>query len=207
MKKQLAAAFSPFLFLLIIFGCMACGITNDESEPTNPDSISDAKSVNSSQSEANKVLNKIVIQRGEERFSFEEKNWSSYNLVLDVENLLIIAPRGGAGIDPSILETDIEVNKIDTVRESEKDVDDKFKVENKGVWIRLYYHPYRPGQGMNDFKHKDIVVYIDPHDRANAYLSRQNPDDLSKWDLILLPDYGSWLQKEIEMLLRLKTGF
>jgi len=205
-RNKLTVILLLFLFLLVAFGCMACEITDDESEQINPNIISDTKSADSSQSEEKRVLNKIVIQRGEERFSFEEKNWSSYNLVSDVENLLIIAPRGGAGIDPSTFETDIEVNKIDTVRESEKNVDDKSEVENKGVWIRLYYHPYRSGQGMNDFKHKDIVVYIDPHDRANAYLARQNPDDLSKWDLILLPGYGLWLQKEIEMLLRLKTG-
>lgn len=206
MRNKLTVILLLFLFLLVTFVCMACKITDVKSEQINPDIISDTKSADS-QAEEKRVLSKIVIQRGEERFSFEEKNWSSYNLVSDVENLLMIASRGGAGIDPSAFETDIEVNKIDIVSESEKDIDDKSEVQNKGVWIRLYYHSYRPGQGINDFKHKDIVIYIDPHDGANAYLARQNPDDLSKWDLILLPGYGSWLQKEIEVLLRLKTGF
>lgn len=210
MKKNMAVAYSVFFLLLIIILGTACGTTNDEINQTNPNTMSDTSSTESAitYSEEQRILYKIVIQRGKERFSFEEKDSNYCTLVSDVENLLIIAPRGGAGIDSSTLEKNVDVKDIDIIRESEKDSGNKVAVvENEGVWIRLYYKPYRPGQGMNDFKHKDVMVYIDLNDTTNAYLARQNPDDLSKWDLILLPGYGPWLQKEIDMLLRLKTAF
>ncbi len=81
------------------------------------------------------------------------------------------------------------------------------KARDASPWLRLYYDPYKPVQGVNDMGHKDIIIYADnPQDTEDAYLLIQNPDNLTEWTVITLPGYGQWLQKEVDMLLRMKMG-
>lgn len=138
------------------------------------------------------TLIRIVVQRGQDRYSLRtQPGLNPYGLVTDIQHIRWIAIRGGAGIEP------IEKEVLDPVRES---------VTGKQVWVRFYYEPYKPEQGMNDRGHKDIVVYTDPENVADAILGIQNPDHQERWDMFVLHGYGPWLQKEIDILLRLAAG-
>ncbi len=145
-----------------------------------------------------RTLSRIVIQRGKDCYTFRIQPGSRpYGLVTDIQNIRWIAIRGGAGIEP----IEKEVADLGIVRESEKD-----NATGKGLWVRFYYESYKPAQGMNDPGHKDIIVYTDRENVADAFLGIQNPDHQEKWDIFVLPGYGPWLQKEIDVLLRLATG-
>lgn len=50
------------------------------------------------------------------------------------------------------------------------------------------------------------MVYLDNDNNSNAYLGLQNPDNETQWTIILLPGYGSWFEREIDMIMRLTTG-
>lgn len=204
--KKIHSVFFGVIFLIVIAPTItACSTRNEETNKNgaNPGIVHVKEETRQaleefSQSEQ-RILNQIVIQQGGNRFVLQ--NLSSkkpLGLVSDIENLLWIAPRGGAGIEPEVEER--KATNLKIIQESNE------STVSKNTWVRLYYQPYKPVQGMNYIGHKDIIVYIDPDNNKNAYLGIQNPDNQTEWNLFLLPGYGQWLQKEIDMLLRLTSG-
>jgi hypothetical protein len=142
----------------------------------------------------------LVIQRGRVRFSLEAALLRPRpGLVLDIRDIRWISLRGGAGIEPRVEEKDAK----DVVAIAESD---QLNTEVSLYFVRLAYQPYRPGPGMNDFSHQDLIVFIDPNREDNAYLGIQNPDAPGNWSLTLLPGYGPWLKKEIDLFLRIRLG-
>ncbi|MCB8818085.1 hypothetical protein [Desulfosporosinus shakirovi] len=217
MKKILS------LFLMMVFTLTlltACSKTQNTLNTTGetPLSSSDASAPVQSTENATheqKILNYIIVQRGRDGVRVVLQNDSSdklktfghYGIVSDVENLLWIASRGGGGLDSETEEK--KVTELPVIQESNKttginrDIWFEDTGGNKDVWIRLNYEPFTPDQGMNGWEHKDLIVYIDPNNHDNGFLGIQDAQDQNVWRIILLPSYGPWIEKEIDMLLRL----
>ncbi|NPV70783.1 MAG: hypothetical protein HPY55_09085 [Firmicutes bacterium] len=209
MKKEWLSAFLLSLFIVVTtLTVSACSTSNRAGKNAgNPDARQSVTPL-SAETEQNpgetqpqqdkKTLHQIVVQRDNDRFTLKvTPGQKPYGLVSDIQNLRWIALRGGLGIE-NIAEGH---DHLEIIRQSEKN-----EVKSKGLWIRLYYETYKPEQGMNDFGHKDIIVYAAPRNPNDAFLGIQNTDDQTKWSLFSLPGYGPWLKKEIDILLRLATG-
>ncbi|MFZ5597566.1 MAG: hypothetical protein ACOY31_11210 [Bacillota bacterium] len=146
----------------------------------------------------------VVIQRGNHIYPPLKNISSEEPIISDIQNLRWIAYRGGAGMNFRQVVKDQK--DISIVKASET-IESNGKAQDGSRWVRLYYGPYKPVQGVNDIGHKDIIIYADnSQDPEDAYLLIQNPDILTEWTVITLPGYGQWLQKEIDMLLRMKMG-
>jgi len=216
MKKILS------LFLVLTFALTlvtGCSRTQNTSNTSGKPSVSTSGASTSSTENATQVeqeiLNYVIVQRGQDdvRVVFQNdssdklRTLRSYGLISDVENLLWIASRGGAGIDSEGEKK--MLTELPVIQESYKSNIGNGKirfdnaVDSKNVWIRLNYQPFKPGQGMNVWGHKDLIVYIDTENHDNAFLGIQDDQDQNVWKIILLPGYGPWFEKEINMLLRL----
>ncbi|MCI1955132.1 MAG: hypothetical protein LKJ21_02010 [Oscillospiraceae bacterium] len=152
-------------------------------------------------------LNSLTVQRGKtarEKFPNDPSDVlhtaGSYGIARDVESLLWISARGGAGIEASSVEQD--ASKLPAVQESEKS-----GPAGDGVWVRLAYDAYTPAAGENARAHQDVMVYADPADAKNAVLAVQNPKETAKWSVTELPGYGDWLRREADVLLRVTKGY
>ncbi len=132
------------------------------------------------------------------------------NVISDIDTLLWIIPRGGAGITGEgqmvsekdnifILESASCLG--DYLASGKREWDEG--TDSGNVWIRVINEPYLPEEGINEPGHKDIVIYKDGED---AYFALQDPDDEEMWTVWLMPEYGNWIEKEIMMFLRVTTG-
>ncbi|WP_273483166.1 hypothetical protein [Desulforamulus ruminis] len=220
MKKTCA------LFLVLIFTLTS--VTACSKRP-NTSSISDKPPVSSPEAPASSqstedithersILNDVVVQRGRDGLCVGLKNDPSdrlrtienYALVSDIERLLFLASRSGAGIHSETEKR--KITKLPVIQESENTTPPNEEmwfyqgVSSKNVWMRLNYQPFIPGQGMNVWGHKDLIVYIDPDNNDNAFLGIQDASNENAWNIILLPGYGSWLAKEIDMFLYMTTA-
>lgn len=210
MKKIL----SLFLILtLSLFLLTACCKTQDTINTSNRPPTSQQTTAVVTQVKQ-EILNQVIVQRGKDSLRVGFQNDSSdklrtlgiYGLVSDVENLLWIASRGSADIDP---EGEKIITELPVIQESSKstvnggDILFYDDVKSKNVWIRLNYKPFIPSQGTNIWGHKDLIVYLDPDNHNNAFLGIENAQKQNTWNMILLPGYGPWLEKEIDILLRL----
>lgn len=152
-----------------------------------------------SQSLNDKKLIQVVVKRGNDVFSFDAPfQFSGFGIVSDIQRLLWVASRGGAGIEPETRQ--VEWEELDKVLETGAELRKPF------CFVHLIYEPYQPMQGMNDTAHKDLIIYTDPGNANDAYLAVQNPDNQTRWSLYRLPDYAQWLKKEVDLLLRIYTG-
>lgn len=146
----------------------------------------------------------VVIQRGDQIYPPLGNISSVEPIISDIQNLRWIAYRGGSGMDFRQVVKDQKDISIVKASENTESIE---KARDGSPWLRLYYDPYKPVQGANDTGHKDIIICADnPQDPEDAYLLVQNPDNLTEWTVITLPGYGQWLQKEVDMLLRMKMG-
>lgn len=206
-----------FVNLFLIAGCSKREDGNSSTPAKQPSSGASADSENvdnkngsteNSNTENQQVQNKeIIVQRESDCYSFENAEINNEGIVQDIENLLWIVPRGGAGIDEPGIDKDISelpvINEINNVINSNYTTNEK---NNKYTWIRLVYDPYTPKEGENAANHKDIILYVDPDNTSNVIFGIQNPEKESQWNITALPGYGEWLRKEIDILLRIKTG-
>lgn len=133
-------------------------------------------------------------------------------LLNDIHTLGWIVPRGGIGVEESAGEQNAsdniflsESNEIFKEYSSQMGEDWYFDFEdNNKVWVRLNYHPYKLAEGVNAIAHKDIMLYVEGED---LYFAIQDIDNEKLWKIFKVPEYGSWMEKEIEMFYRLYMGF
>lgn len=164
------------------------------------------------------VLESIIYQRGWDKLwlcvginndaSDKLRTLGSYGLISDIEQILWMVSRSEF--------TDTESEKksaaeLPVIKESELNLphDETMlfydHTGSKHSWIRLNYKPYIPGQGMNTWAHKDLIIYIDPDCESNAFLGVQDPQNDNLWEIHALPGCGPWLAKEIDMLAYMTT--
>ncbi|WP_274651340.1 hypothetical protein [Paenibacillus humicola] len=122
------------------------------------------------------------------------------SLLTDINNLYWIAPRGGAGINPD----DRQANKSSKVRAIVES--SKSKPDYKGDFIRLEYNPQVPEKGENTLGHQDMLIYQDTNHEENADLAIQDPKQADQWLIYILPGYGQWLSRELEIINRVYFG-
>lgn len=199
--KYLKDVFILVLILSVLSGCVQKQTSDDATDGlvSNLDPEQNYEIINAA----------LLIQKGADKMRIG-LDANHHGIIWDIEDLLWIAPRGGAGIEGG--GTEKNISELPIIKESETAlIDDttdwySFEVDTENLWIRLICAPYKPAQGENSIAHKDIMVYLDNDDNNNAYLGIQSPDDETEWTIIPLPGYGLWLAREIDMIMRRTTG-
>ena len=70
------------------------------------------------------------------------------------------------------------------------------------VWIRIVQNPVLMTEGST-IPHKDLLFYVVGEE---AYVGMQSPAANDSWAIWKMPDYGDWLEKEINIYIRMITG-
>lgn len=162
-----------------------------------------------SESELQKDKTRILINKEYscEIFDDFEKN---PNIICDINTLLWIIPRGGAGITDEGKRVLDKENSI--IRQSKQCLENYQTSVNENwyqdtnennTWIRIIDESYIPQEGENGIGHKDIVIY---REESIAFFAVQNPEESEIWTVWEMPNYGVWFEKEIDMFLRMFAG-
>lgn len=148
-------------------------------------------------SDRDQQISNMLICWNNEVFSFENSSLDIAGLYKNVDELLWIAPRGGAGIDSEGNQIEAASNELIQLSENMASGD---KIEEDVLLLRLNRKYAVENTPMS---YKDIVMYRDNED---AYLAWQMAGDLNTWYLFRLPGYGEWLEKEVAIFMRCATG-
>lgn len=70
------------------------------------------------------------------------------------------------------------------------------------IWIRIVQNPVLP-TADSTIPHKDFIFYVVEED---AYVGIQSSEDNNSWTIWKMPDYGDWLEKEVNIYIRMTTG-
>ena len=219
MKKISSIGSILVLTLTLSTACSTAAKSNIATSPENPpESLSELSRSLGDLSQDRPALESIIYQRGWDKLwlcvginndaSDKLRTLASYGLVSDIEQILWMVSRSEF--------TDTESEKksaaeLPVIKESELNLphDETMlfydHTGSKHSWIRLNYKPYIPGQGMNAWAHKDLIIYIDPDCEDNAFLGVQDPQNDNLWEIHALPGCGPWLAKEIDMLAYMTT--
>lgn len=199
----LLICFNTFL----IIGCSQNNKDNSSTLADQPSSNLSENNENTNTESGQLQCKEMIVQREADCFSFKKDEIAREGILQDIEDLLWIVPRSGAGINEA--GTDKDISKVPIIKDINKVIHNNYTTDetnNKYTWIRLVCDPYLPKEGENAVKHKDIILYVDPDNASDAVFGIQNPDKESQWNVTVLPGYGEWLKKEIDILLRIKTG-
>ena len=72
------------------------------------------------------------------------------------------------------------------------------------VWVRMKQEPLvLPEGSLGQTAHKDYIIYRNGED---AYVGYQSVEDGSKWTVIRIAGYGEWLERELDIFIRMTTG-
>ncbi len=147
----------------------------------------------------------------------EEKQKS---IIVKMDNITIKCSDSGIGIVEDIekltwmsLRSD-EFENLGSIKEIENDyvleskqvlIDDDIMIDSKGAgcWVRVINNINMPVAGTSITGHKDYLLYVD---ECDAYLMIQSYENLEYWSVYKLPDYGTWLKREIDIIIKCSTG-
>ena len=160
------------------------------------------ESINVQETESN-IENAIINWEGDcEVFGKEAENITG--IIKDIESLVWIAPRGGAGIvseGKEIQELENEyIIQSNVFLTDEENICQSISSE---TWVRLIRKPVSDQVGTTESAYKDIIIY---RQNDNVCLAVQSSENLTKWTLWELPQYGVWLEKEVAIFMRIATG-
>lgn len=197
------------LSIILLSGCQTgnnqkspAGTSTTESEVTTIASNQESPAA----SEKYMGINEIFVHRSNgftEHYKMEDLNTPFEPLIKNINSIYWIAPRGGAGINES--GNDYEVKKTSDLPVLQVSTNDK--VDLNTTYIRLACDPILPEPGVNETGHQDLIVYQDLDHPADAYFGVQNPKNTEEWTIYKMPDYGMWLSKELDIILRDGYGF
>ena len=72
------------------------------------------------------------------------------------------------------------------------------------VWIRIEQeHFVAPEGSIGQVSHKDYIIYREGED---AYVGLQSVEDGNKWTVSRIAGYGEWLERELDIFIRMTTG-
>ena len=115
-----------------------------------------------------------------------------------LDTLVWMAFRGG-----SIISEDLSAEESDYILESNRVIDGSEEAGDH-VWIRVGQEASIPQEGaLGQVSHKDYIFYVQEED---AYVGVQSAEDTGLWTILEMADYGDWLEKEIDIYIRLTTG-
>lgn len=193
--------------------------TNQQIEDTNTtasDDINAPESVEAASDLDSRIEEKcigIMICREDEVECYYFLPDTNEDFINSFSRLDWIAERGGAGTQSEYITPD--QNALSIIEKSSGITENELIYEqtylkltgiNTETWIRLIYEPYMPESGIGSFPHKDIV-FATMTDKEDAFLARQDPENPDIWEYMSLPGYGQWLQREIDMFVRLRLAF
>lgn len=188
-----------------LYQYMGCSGSNSEgvqeTEPITELSeytTENASSSSETMSDEDQQITSMLICWNNDVFSFENSILDIAGLYKNIEAILWIAPRGGAGIDSE--GNQIKAASNDFIQLSENLTSGE-RLEENVLLIRINRKYSVENTPMS---YKDVVMYRDNED---AYLAWQMADDPDIWHLFRLPGYGEWLEKEVAIFMRCATGF
>lgn len=89
------------------------------------------------------------------------------------------------------------------IAESEQVIEGSVDVSDT-MWIRIVQESSEPEAGsIGQTSHKDYIFYKQDKD---IYVGVQSAEDNAVWTILKMDDYGDWLEKEIEIYIRMTTG-
>ena len=115
-----------------------------------------------------------------------------------LDTLVWMAFRGG-----TIISENLSAEENTYIPESDKVLEGSEEIEDH-VWIRIEQEAYIPQEGtLGQVSHKDYIFYVQGED---AYVGVQSAEDTELWTILEVADYGDWLEKEIDIYVRMTTG-
>lgn len=115
-----------------------------------------------------------------------------------LNTLVWMAYRGG-----DIIAEDFPADKDAYIAESIQVLEGSDEVKYD-VWVRMIQEAVEPESGsFGQVAHKDYIFYRQGED---AYIGIQSVENNGLWTILKMVDYGDWLEKEIEIYIRMTTG-
>ena len=103
----------------------------------------------------------------------------------------------------TVISEDMSAEENAFIPESDRVLEGSEEVENH-VWIRIEQEPFTASEGsLGQVSHKDYIFYVQGED---AYVGVQSAEDTELWTILEMADYGDWLEKEIDIYIRMTTG-
>ncbi|WP_029100418.1 hypothetical protein [Brevibacillus thermoruber] len=141
-------------------------------------------------------VEKLVVQRGHDRFVFE-KPWRCMGILVNAEDFYRFAYRR-VGEELGVTNE----RELPFLQEKLEEGTSQYDY----TYIRIVQKPFIPESGVNEFPRKDIVIYLDPQNPTDAFVGVQDPHNLDEWKIYQVKDYGDWVKKVIDLYLALHTG-
>lgn len=102
-----------------------------------------------------------------------------------------------------IISEDLSAEENSYIMESDKVLEGFEEVEDH-AWIRIVKEASVPKEGsLGQVSHKDYIFYVQGED---AYVGVQSAEETDLWTMLEMTDYGEWLEKEIDIYVRMTTG-
>ena len=180
------------LFLLCAFTLLmgGCAVNNENASVQNNDDIISGESEISTGEEKHFWVNR----QGE---IFDSTN-APGGVGESLDTIVWMAFRGGA-----IISEDMPAEENAYILESNKVLEGSEEAEDH-VWIRIEQEASIPQEGsLGQVSHKDYIFYVQGED---AYVGVQSAEDTELWTILEMSDYGDWLEKEIDIYVRMTTG-
>lgn len=185
--KKIRLSVLACMFTLLISGC-AVNNENTTAESNN-DVISDEPEISTGEEK-----HFWVNRQGE---VFDSTN-APGGVGESLDTLVWMAFRGG-----DIISEDLSAEGNVYILESNKVVEGSEEAEDY-VWIRIEQEASIPQEGsLGQVSHKDYIFYVQGED---AYVGVQSAEDTELWTILEMTAYGDWLEKEIDIYVRLTTG-
>ena len=185
--KKIGLLASICMFALLMGGCAV----NNESmtEKSNDDAISDEPDISTKEEK-----HFWVNRQGE---IFDSTN-APGGVDESLDTLVWMAFRGGNIISEDMsAEENAYILESDQVLESSEEVGDY-------IWIRIVQEAFAASESsLGQVSHKDYIFYVQGED---AYVGVQSAEDTERWTVLEMPDYGDWLEKEIDIYVRMTAG-
>ena len=115
-----------------------------------------------------------------------------------LDTLVWMAFRGG-----TVISEDMSAEENAFIPESDRVLEGSEEAEDH-VWIRIVQEPFTASEGsLGQVSHKDYIFYVQGED---AYVGVQSAEDTELWTILEMADYGDWLEKELDIYVRMTTG-
>lgn len=137
----------------------------------------------------------IFVNRHSDVFSGDG---DTVGIVATLKSFEWLVPRSNGG---ECIADNISAAENEFITESNNVLDGAEETGDK-VWIRIVQNPVLLTAGST-IPHKDFIFYVAGED---AYVGIQSSEDNNSWAIWKMPDYGDWLEKEINIYIRMTTG-
>lgn len=176
-----------YVFILLLDGC---AINNENTAVQSNDEVMSDESEVSTEEEKHFWINR----QGE---VFDSTN-APGGVDESLDTLVWMAFREG-----TVISEDLSAKENAYISESDKVLEGSEETEGH-VWIRIEQEASIPQEGsLGQVSHKDYIFYVQGED---AYVGVQSAEDTERWTILEMADYGDWLEKEIDIYIRMTTG-